>query len=105
MHRVEAKAIEVIFLKPIKRVVDEEVADGAAFGAIKVDGVSPRSFVAISEELRCVKMKIIAVGAEVVVDDIQKNHEAPGMRRLNKLLQVFRTSVGTVRREGKHAVV
>ena len=50
MHGVEAQAVEVIFLEPVQRVVDEEVAHRPRLGAVDIDAGAPRRLVAVGEE-------------------------------------------------------
>src|ERR1700686_135225 len=75
IHRVQAQSVETVLLEPIERVVNEEVAHGAALRAVVVDGRAPRRVMRGVEELRSVGVKIVAFGPEVVVHDVEKNHQ------------------------------
>src|ERR1700736_1776013 len=75
VHGIEAQPVEVIFVQPVQRIVDGIVANRAAFRTVKVNSVSPRSLVAIGKELGGVGPKVIPFRAEVVINDIQQNHE------------------------------
>src|SRR5215472_4080813 len=105
VNGVQTKTVEVIFLEPIESVMDEEVTDRAAIAAIEVDGGAPGCVVAICEELRGVKVKIVPFGAEVVVHDIEDNHQATRVGGLDELLKIVGPTVGTVGSEGEYAVV
>ena len=50
-------------------------------------------------------MQIIALGPEVVIDDVEEYHEIPFVRRLHQRLERMRGPVTAVRREGQHAIV
>ena len=51
MDCIETQAIEVIFLQPVERIVNEEIPYDTAVRAVKVDCVSPRGVMTIGEEL------------------------------------------------------
>jgi len=57
------------------------------------------------EEGRGVVMQIVAVRAEVVVDHVKQYHQAAFVSSRDKALEVFRTTVGGIRREGQNAVI
>jgi hypothetical protein len=40
VHGIEAQPVQMEFLDPVQRVVDNELADRGAAGAIVVDGVA-----------------------------------------------------------------
>src|SRR5690349_13039473 len=75
VYRVQPQAVETELLDPIQRVVNHEIADGAAVRAIEVDGRAPRGFVSLREELRRVNGEVISIGAEVIVDHVQQDHQ------------------------------
>src|SRR3546814_18499522 len=50
-------------------------------------------------------MQVIAVRSEVVVDDIDEDHQAERVRRVDQLLEFIRRAVGRVRRIRQHPVV
>ena len=84
MHGVEPQAVEVEFLEPVQRVVDEEFAHRAARVAVEVDRRAPRRVVLGGEELRRVGVQPVAVGTEVVVDDVEQHAEAARVRRVDE---------------------
>src|SRR5271170_4384534 len=93
VNRVQPETIEMIFSQPVERIVDEEITDHSAFWTIEVDAVSPRRGVSIGKELWRVRPEVISLGAKMVVDHIQQNHDAALMSALNQLFQIFRPSV------------
>src|ERR1700691_1453858 len=105
MNRIQAQSVEVIFIQPVECVVDKEVANGAATFSIKVDGIAPWRLVPRSEELWSVEAEVVPFGPEVVVDDIQKHHQAVCMSALNEALKIFRTTVEAVWSERQNAIV
>src|SRR6185312_4065154 len=87
VHRVESEAVEMIFLQPVERVVDEKVAYRAAPRALEVHGRAPGSRVPSGEELRRVQMKEVALGPEVVVDHVEHHCDAVGVCRAYQRLE------------------
>src|SRR6185437_6890687 len=51
MHGVEAQSVEMIFLEPVERVLDEEVAHGPALGAVEIDRRAPWRPMTLGEEV------------------------------------------------------
>jgi hypothetical protein len=74
VHGIEPQSIEAILLRPIERVVHEEVAHRAGRGPVEVDRGAPGSALCRIEELRAIHVQIIAVRTEVVVHDIEQDH-------------------------------
>src|SRR5215831_12104138 len=105
MDGIETQPVEMILLEPIERVLNKKVAHYAVTGSIEIDRGAPRCLVAFAEEIRSDRRQIIAFGAEMIVDDIEKDRQAARVACLNKLLQRVRRTV--LRRRGieKHAVI
>jgi hypothetical protein len=59
----------------------------------------------VGEERRRHPMQIIAFGAEVVVDDVDEDHQAARMRGRDQRLQFVGRAIACIRRERQHAVV
>ncbi len=57
------------------------------------------------EELRAIGVEVVAVGAEVVVDDIDEDHQAEAVRCIDERLELVGRAVGGIGRERQHAVV
>src|SRR2546426_2264801 len=71
---VKTQAIEVILFQPVKRIVNEEIADGATTGTVEIDSIAPRRAMASGKKLGSVGAQVIPFGPEVVVHHIQKQH-------------------------------
>src|SRR2546430_9205371 len=97
VNRIQTQAVEVVFLEPVERVVDEELAHRRTVRSVKVDRGTPGGDVPLGEELRRVPVQVIALGAEVVVDHVEQHREAMPMRGRDQGLQLLRR---TVRAEG-----
>ena len=52
MDGVQTQPVKAIFLEPVERILNEEVADSPTFWSIEIDGLAPRSGMPIGEELR-----------------------------------------------------
>ncbi len=102
MHGIETQAVEAIFHQPIECVLDEEAAH---LGPAKVDGGPPGRGDVAAEKARGVGGEVVPVGPEVVVDDVEEDHQAEAVRRIDQRLQIVGRAIGRVRREGQHAVV
>src|SRR5579864_1248452 len=105
MHSVKAQAVKVIFLEPVKRVVDEIVAYGTAPRAVKVDGQTPRRAMTVGEKLRRVKQQAIPFRTEVVINHVQENHQVLRVGSIDEALQIFGPAISARRRVRHYAVV
>jgi hypothetical protein len=70
-HR--AQAVETVVLEPVERVLDEEPAHRRLLVG---DGGAPGRVAVRVEEARRIGAEIVPVGAEVVVDDVEQDHQA-----------------------------
>src|SRR5262249_34971126 len=105
VHRIEPQTVDVVFLEPIERVVNEEVAHHGAARAIEVDGCAPRSLVARIEELRSVEVQVVTFGAKVVVDHIEYYSESLAMGGGYQRLELVRAAIGGLRSVRQRPVV
>src|SRR3954467_13663234 len=105
MNGIQSQAVQVVFLKPVKRIVDEVISNRTAAYPIKIDRLAPWSFVALRKELRRVKRLVISFRAEVVVHNIKQHHHIFLMCGIYEVFQVFRPPVWRSRRIWQHAVV
>ena len=105
VHGVVAQAVEAIFLEPVERVVNEEVAHRPAVLAVEIDRLTPQRVMAVGKERRRVGVKIVALGPEVVVHDVEKDHQAVAVHGFDQTLQIVGSAVARIGREGEHAVV
>src|SRR3982074_3211203 len=80
LHRVQTQSVEAVLLEPVERVMNEEVAHGAALLAIVIDGRTPGRLMHWIEELWSIGVKVVALRPEMVVADVQKNHQRARMR-------------------------
>ncbi len=85
--------------------MDEEATYRLAAGPVEVDGRAPGGVMACGEELGGIEVQEVALGAEVVVDDVQQDHQALAVGRPDQVLEVFRAAVAAVGSEGQHPVV
>ena len=102
VHGVEAQPVETIFEQPVERVLGEEAAH---LGSPEIDGAAPRRGEVVAEEARRVGGEIVPVRAEVIVDDVEEDHEAEAVRGIDEGLQLVRRAVAAGGRERQHAVV
>ena len=91
--RVQPQAVEMELVDPVGRVGDEELTHRSGVGAVEVDRIAPLVGVAIGEVGLRKLAQVIAVGAEVVVDDVEDDADAGGMRGVDKAAEVVRRSV------------
>ncbi len=105
IYRIQPQAVEVVFLRPVEGVVDEEAAHRLAAGAIEVEGCPPGGVMVFGEKLRGILVQEIALGTKMVVHHIQQDHQPLVVRRLDQVLQVLRPAIAAVRGEGEHSVV
>ena len=101
MNGVEPQAVEAIARQPVQRIAD---CEGASLRSAKVDGVPPRRMRG-REQSRCVAMEIIPFGAEMIVDDVEKDHKSARVRGVDQGPQIVRAAIGAVRRVEQHAVI
>lgn len=98
MHGVEAQPVEAVVQQPHQGVVDEEVAH---FAAAEIDAVAPGRLLVVAEEVLGIAAQVVAVRPEVVVDHVEKDHQAQPVGGVDQVLEFFRASVGGFRRIGR----
>jgi hypothetical protein len=99
---VEPQTVHAELREPVERVLDEE----APHGALRVvDPGAPRRVPGGVEERRRVGVEVIPLRSEVVVDHVEKHHEPPRVRGVDKRPQVVRSAVGGMRGIGQDAVI
>src|SRR3954452_14793940 len=82
VDRIEAKPVEVELVEPIESIVYEKITHRPAAGSTKIDRRAPWRLMSVGEEIRRDRRQIIPLGAEVVVDDVEKHSEPARMARL-----------------------
>jgi hypothetical protein len=68
---VEAQAVDVIFMRPVAGVGDEEIAHWRAARPIQVQRIAPGRLVAVGEVLPAELAQVVAIRPQVVIDHIQ----------------------------------
>src|SRR5262245_1752107 len=101
MNRIEPQAVETIAVEPMQRIPDRE---GADLRSTVIDGMAPRRMGG-SEERRRIAMQKVSFRTEVIVDDIEKDHQAARMRRVDECAQIVGPAIGAVGRIEQDAVV
>ena len=93
VYRIETQAVEMVFLQPVERIVDKEFPHGTAVFAVEIDALAPRRGVACAEKRGRIQVQIIAVGPEMIVDDIQQHHQPACVCGLHQSLQILGPAV------------
>ncbi len=102
VHRIEAQTVESILHQPKKHVLGEEAAHNRL---TEIDRRSPGRRVVLAKELRRVERQVVSVGSEMIVHDVEEDHQAKVVRRVDQRLQCVRRAVGRIGRVRQHAVV
>ena len=105
MDGIEAQSIEIVFLDPILRVVNDELTHRTAVSAVVVDGRTPRRLMPIGKERRCVRGQVISVRPKVVVHDVQQHHESARVCGIHQRLQILGPAIARVGRVQEHTIV
>src|SRR3954471_7907510 len=101
MHSIETKPIEAIVPEPMQCILDRERAH---LRHAIVDGMAPGR-VRGSKERRRIAREIVPLRAEMIVDDVEKDHETARMRGIDERLEIFWPAVGAVGRIEQHAII
>src|SRR5512146_3277346 len=59
VNSIQPKSVKVVFIQPVERIVNEEVADHAATRTIEVDCLPPRRAMPRGKELRSISAQIV----------------------------------------------
>src|SRR5450631_504541 len=89
--------------QPGECVVQDVLADRAGRLAVQVDQVAPR--VAVGLEVWAEACQIVAGGAEVVVDDVERHGQSCPVAGINETFQTVRAAIDLVLGEPEHAVI
>ena len=90
-------------VQPHEGVVEDVVPDRAGVCAVEVDQVTPG--VAPGLEVRPESGQVVPGRAEVVVDDVEHDGQAPAMAGVDEPFQAVRTAVALVDRVPEHPVI
>src|SRR5215471_18224785 len=93
------------FLDPVAGVGDEKLANEVGAGSVEVDGLAPLVFVTSGEVVVRELFEIVAVGTEVVVNDVENHAETGAMRPIDESAEVVGSSIEMGRSEQIHAVI
>ena len=104
MDRVQAQAVDVVLVQPVKRVVDEEPPHLVAIATVEVQRIAPGRAVVV-REVRAVIAEVVPLRTEVVVDDVQDQGEALGMAGVDEALEPLGPAIRVVGGEEVGAVV
>ncbi len=102
VHGIEAQAVDAEDLQPVEHVLGEEAPD---LGPAEVDRLAPRRVPVVGEEVRRVGAEEVPLGTEVVVDDVEKDHQPAAVRGVDETGEGLGAAVGTVGREVEHPVI
>ena len=102
---IESKAIEVKFPHPVTRVVDDQITCTLAALAVEIESFAPLGSVPGAEIAIAEAAQIVAVGTEMVVDDIEDHREPERMCGVDEALEGLVIAVVVKRRKEMHAVV
>src|SRR5579862_212440 len=105
VYGVQPQSVKVKFVQPVKRVMNEEVPNGAAADAVEVNCISPGGAMPASKELRRIKTEVVSLGTEMVVDNVEKHHDAEVVRGLNESFEIVGATVRVIGGEWQNAVV
>src|ERR1039458_1819648 len=97
MDRIKAQPVDALFRDPVQCITDDEFPHSLRLGAVKIDCRPPWGLVTIAEKGGGVGRKVVAIGTEVVVDDIEDDHDATLMRRIHERFEIIRPSVRRIR--------
>jgi hypothetical protein len=103
LRRVEPKTVEMIFLDPVGRVLDEEIPHRVR--TFEVDRLAPVVLVLVGEIVGRVLRDVVPVGSEVIVDDVEDDGDTGRVRAIDECTQILWRSVQPRRRVEIHAVV
>ena len=95
----------MVLAEPAAGVVDDETPHHRAVRAIKVHRLAPARFVAVRRVVARELLEEVAVGSEMVVDDVEDDADASRVRGVYESPESVRAAVYVRRREQVHAVV
>src|SRR6266704_860377 len=104
MDRIQAQAIYVVILDPHADIVQYKGPHGIAAPVVVIDRPPPRRMVTVCE-VRPKFMEIIALWAQVVVDDVEKESQPRCMTGVDEALQALGAPVAVVGRVGMDTIV
>src|SRR5690606_34634329 len=104
MDRIEPQRVDPELVHPLQRRGDEVFAYVIGVGTVEVQGIAPRGAISIGE-VRPEARQVIAVRAEMVVDDVEADTKALVVARIDEALECCRSPVRVLHGERVHPVV
>ena len=104
VHGIEPQPVEAEVADPPTDVVEEQPTDLVAARAGQVHGPAPGCGVGVGH-VRAVGAGHVALGSEVVVDDVEHHCETQPVGGLHEARERLGASVAVLHRVGEHAVV
>ena len=101
VHGIEPQPVEAEFVQPVQRILDGE---GAHLRDPVVDRAAPGGL-RFREEVGCITAEVITLGAEMIVDHVEKHHQPAQMGFVDQGFEILRPSIGAVGRVPQHAVI
>ena len=104
VDRVEPEGVDVVLVEPVHRVAAEEAAHLVASRPVDVDRLTPRRVVAAAH-VRGEPLEVVALGPDVVVDDVEDDGEPARVAGVDESPQAVGPTVGRLRRPEVDPVV
>lgn len=104
VHRIESKAVEVEVDEPLARVLNNKRPHLGTFFGIEIDSGPPRGGMRVCE-VGAEFPKVISVGTEVVVNDVDDDGKSTLVRSVDEPRERFGPAVGLMGGEKADAVI
>ena len=104
VDRVHAEAVDVELAHPGAPILDDVTSDTGTPLAVEVHRGAPRRLVPVGA-VRPVFREVIALGAEVVVDDVEEDGEPGRVARVHQATEPARAAIGRLRSVEVDAIV
>ena len=105
MGGVQPQAVEMVLVRPVAGVGDEEGSHRRTARPVQVQRVAPRRRVAIGKIRLAELAQVVAIRPKVIVDHVQQHGQAARVGRVHQAAQRLRAAVGARGREQAHAIV
>jgi hypothetical protein len=105
MRGIEPQPVHVILSHPVHGILDEKASYLLAMLTIQVDALAPGTPVRVCKVVGAERVRICAVGAEVVVDHVEQHGQSVPMGGVNQRSKIIGCSVTARRCKQCNAVV
>ena len=105
LRRIETQPVAMKLIDPVSRVRDKQLADRTAELVVKIQRIAPFIPVALAEVMWSELRQVVSVRPEMVIDHIENDTQAEGMRAINETAKVVRLAVEPRWREKIYSVV